>query len=187
MSIYGFDQFNLPLNFKPILVPQFLLAQDNRSSKFGLGFRELNDDLIYFHTQTSRQTDRATNHSITFTARVEHYITYVSFSVDVSVFGFMLLFYMELIFFFTHTQSKTAGATFLRLSNHEFDGMVYDFNTKQLFANMYVYGYKIEQLPPHYLTNLMNLTTNVEVTAGCNRSFAEFYLLIILITLSYVF
>lgn len=84
MSIYGFDQFNLPLNFKPILVPQFLVTEDNNTPKFGLGFRRENDELIYFYTQTTTKTKNPTNHSLHFEAKIEHYITYVSFSVDVS-------------------------------------------------------------------------------------------------------
>lgn len=84
MSIYGFDQFNLPLNFKPILVPQFLVTEDNNTPKFGLGFRKENDELIYFYTQTTTKTTKPTNHSLHFEAKIEHFITYVSFSVDVS-------------------------------------------------------------------------------------------------------
>lgn len=85
MSIYGFDQFNLPLNFIPILVPQFLVTENNASPKFGLGFRQPNDELIYFYTQTSARTKQRTNHSLSFTANLEHFLTYVSFSVDVSL------------------------------------------------------------------------------------------------------
>lgn len=84
MSIYGFDSFNIPLHFQPILVPQFLLTQDNASPKFGLGFRRPNDELIYFATQTTAKTKTKQNHSLSFEESVEHFITYVSFSVDVS-------------------------------------------------------------------------------------------------------
>lgn len=85
MSIYGFDSFNVPLHFQPILVPQFLLTQDNAAPKFGLGFRQPFDELIYFATQTTARTKTKQNHSLTFEESVEHFITYVSFSVDVSL------------------------------------------------------------------------------------------------------
>lgn len=91
MSIYGFDSFNVPLHFQPILVPQFLLAQDNASPKFGLGFRQPQDELIFFATQSTAKTKAALNHSLAFDETVEHYITYVSFSVDVSVVKYGIL------------------------------------------------------------------------------------------------
>lgn len=56
----------------------------------------------------------------------------------------------DLIFFSYFSQSKTAGATFLYMTDHEFSGIVYDAHTNILFANMYVYGYKKEKLPDGY-------------------------------------
>lgn len=47
-------------------------------------------------------------------------------------------------------QSKTAGVTFLLMTEHEFRGIVYDTNAHQLFANLYVYGYKRDKLPVDY-------------------------------------
>lgn len=89
MSIYGFDQFSVPLHFRPILVPQFLIAGDGDvgggTPKFGLGFRRPADELVYFYTQSTTRTDGARNHSLIFETLVEHYITYVSFAVDVSL------------------------------------------------------------------------------------------------------
>lgn len=85
MSIYGFDQFSVPLDFRPILVPQFLRSADGGAPKFGLGFRQHADELVYFYTQQTTRTTAARNHSLVFEALlVEHYITYVSFAVDVS-------------------------------------------------------------------------------------------------------
>lgn len=84
MTIYGYDQFDIPLNFTPILVPQYLITESNESPKFGVGFRQENDELVYFATKTSSKTNATTNHTLSFTAEIEHYITYVSFTVDVS-------------------------------------------------------------------------------------------------------
>lgn len=48
-------------------------------------------------------------------------------------------------------QSKTAGVTFVLMTEHEFRGIVYDTNARQLFANLYVYGYKRDKLPVDYV------------------------------------
>lgn len=85
MSIYGFDRFAVPLDFRPILVPQHLQAADGGTPKFGLGFRRDADELVFFYTQSTQRTDGSRNHSLVFEATLEHYITYVSFAVDVSV------------------------------------------------------------------------------------------------------
>lgn len=61
---------------------------------------------------------------------------------------------MVCIRFLFVVQSKTAGVTFLLMTEHEFRGIVYDTNTHILFANLYVYGYKAEKLPADYVPML---------------------------------
>lgn len=92
MSIYGFDQFSVPLDFQPILVPQSLRiadggvdGSDGSGAKFGLGFRRAADELVYFYTQSTLRTDALRNHTLVFETELEHHITYVSFAVDVSI------------------------------------------------------------------------------------------------------
>lgn len=84
LVVYGFEQYNVPSNFQPILVPQFLIMEDDDTPKFGVGFRQSDDELLYFQTQSSIKTKYLTNHTLEFSADVDHFITYVSFSVDVS-------------------------------------------------------------------------------------------------------
>lgn len=89
MSIYGFDQFAVPLDFRPILRPQFLLSgaadAEGGTPQFGLGFRRRGDELVHFYPQETTRTDGRRNHSLVFETVVRDYITYVSFAVDVSV------------------------------------------------------------------------------------------------------
>lgn len=84
LVVYGFEQYNVPSDFQPILVPQFLIMEDDDTPKFGVGFRQSDDELLYFQTQSSIKTKYLTNHTLEFSADVDHFITYVSFSVDVS-------------------------------------------------------------------------------------------------------
>lgn len=84
LVVYGYEQYNVPADFQPILVPQFLIMEEDDKPKFGVGFRQSNDELIYFQTQSSIKTKYLTNHTLEFSADVEHFISYVSFSVDVS-------------------------------------------------------------------------------------------------------
>lgn len=85
LAVYGFEQYNVPSDFQPILVPQFLIMEDDDVPKFGVGFRQFDDELLYFLTQSSIKTIQLTNHSLEFSTVIEHFITYVSFSVDVSL------------------------------------------------------------------------------------------------------
>ncbi|XP_037052173.1 uncharacterized protein LOC119085782 [Bradysia coprophila] len=128
LVVYGFEQYNVPSDFQPILVPQFLITEDDDTPKFGVGFRQPNDELLYFQTQSSIKTKYLTNHTLDFIAEVDHFITYVSFTVD----------------------SKTAGATFLKMSEHNFAGSVYDVDTMLLTAKMFVYGFKRDNVPADY-------------------------------------
>lgn len=84
LVVYGYEQYNVPSDFQPILVPQFLIMEDDDTPKFGVGFRQSDDELVYFQTQSSIKTKYLTNHTLEFSADVDHFITYVSFSVDVS-------------------------------------------------------------------------------------------------------
>lgn len=174
MSIYGFDRFSVPLDFRPILVPQFLHRADGGAPKFGLGFRRPADELVYFYTQQTQRTPAAArNHSLVFEARLEHYITYATFAVDVSWVFFLVAFLCGVCslycVFFLH-QSKTAGVTFLLMSEHEFRGMVYDSHAHILFANLYVYGYKRDKLPADYVPLLPTRNNGSAVNGAHNRT-----------------
>lgn len=37
LVVYGFEQYNVPKDFQPILVPQFLITEDDDTPKFGIG------------------------------------------------------------------------------------------------------------------------------------------------------
>lgn len=60
--------------------------------------------------------------------------------------------------------------TFLQLSEHEFRGMVYDTQAHILFANLYVYGYKKDKLPPEYVSLLPVPTVFSSSTAATLRN-----------------
>lgn len=42
------------------------------------------------------------------------------------------------------------------MTQHEFDGIVYDMNSTILFANMYLYGFNREKLPLNYTPTFQN-------------------------------
>lgn len=37
LVVYGFEQYNVPSDFQPILVPQFLITEEDDTPKFGVG------------------------------------------------------------------------------------------------------------------------------------------------------
>lgn len=37
LVVYGYEQYNVPSDFQPILVPQFLITEDDDTPKFGVG------------------------------------------------------------------------------------------------------------------------------------------------------
>ena len=86
MTVYGFDEFVVPLSFEPILYPEHYNPDTNDMVKYGTGFRQEDDELIYFATKSTNRTEYETNHSLTFSIEINHFITYASFSVDVSTY-----------------------------------------------------------------------------------------------------
>lgn len=85
MTVFGFDHLSVPENFQPILLSRYSIDDDDNYSKMGIGQRMKNDQIIFFQVKSTQPTNIVTNHTLEFNLTVDQSITYVSFSVDVSV------------------------------------------------------------------------------------------------------
>ncbi len=49
LVVYGYEQYNVPSDFQPILVPQFLITEDDDTPKFGVGKNIIYINLLACH------------------------------------------------------------------------------------------------------------------------------------------
>ncbi|EDW80870.1 uncharacterized protein Dwil_GK11327 [Drosophila willistoni] len=106
-----------------------------------IGRRQKDDRLVYETYQTSADSSKApTNHSVIFYYIDSESITYVKF----------------VIFDHFNTQQSTSPdymapvAEYSHYSNNTLKAIVSDFKTTSLFVQMFVYGYRPNEVPPSY-------------------------------------
>ncbi|XP_011181001.2 uncharacterized protein LOC105211334 [Zeugodacus cucurbitae] len=116
-----------------------------------LGMRQADDYLLYETYQTSQtSTQEPSNHSVTFYYIDSNFITYVRFII------------------FDHTVNKASHdytppvATYTHFSPSSLKAIITDDNTTNLFVQMFIYGYQLDDLPVDYkpfLTSMLDATT----------------------------